>query len=113
MPILGTRKLHRLEENLASVEVALTPADLDELTTAAASIEIKGGAAPVTSNICRRLCLPHRGAFAWTSFPRFVFIGNSDRVSAASYKRQIRFCGSFLVCFFCWSKSSWPICTPH
>ena len=43
VPIPGTRKLHRLEENLASVEVALTPADLDELTTAAASIEIKGG----------------------------------------------------------------------
>jgi aryl-alcohol dehydrogenase-like predicted oxidoreductase len=42
VPIPGTRKLHRLEENLASVEVALTPADLDELTRAAASIEIKG-----------------------------------------------------------------------
>ena len=43
VPIPGTRKLHRLEENLASVEVALTQADLDELTRAAASIEIKGG----------------------------------------------------------------------
>jgi aryl-alcohol dehydrogenase-like predicted oxidoreductase len=43
VPIPGTRKLHRLEENLASVEVALTPADLDGLTRAAASIEIKGG----------------------------------------------------------------------
>jgi aryl-alcohol dehydrogenase-like predicted oxidoreductase len=43
VPIPGTRKLHRLEENLASAEVALTSADLDELTTAAASIEIKGG----------------------------------------------------------------------
>ena len=43
VPIPGTRKLHRLEENLASVEVALTSADLDELTRSAASIEIKGG----------------------------------------------------------------------
>jgi aryl-alcohol dehydrogenase-like predicted oxidoreductase len=43
VPIPGTRKLHRLEENLASVEVALTPAEHDELTNAAASIEIKGG----------------------------------------------------------------------
>jgi aryl-alcohol dehydrogenase-like predicted oxidoreductase len=43
VPIPGTRKLHRLEENLASVEIALTPVDLDELTTVAASIEIKGG----------------------------------------------------------------------
>jgi aryl-alcohol dehydrogenase-like predicted oxidoreductase len=43
VPIPGTRKLHRLEENLASVEVALTPADLDELARAAASIEITGG----------------------------------------------------------------------
>ena len=43
VPISGTRKLHCLEENLASVEVALTSADLDELTGSAASIEIKGG----------------------------------------------------------------------
>jgi len=43
VPIPGTRKLHRLEENLASVEVTLTSADLHELTRSAASIEIKGG----------------------------------------------------------------------
>jgi len=43
VPIPGTRKLHRLEENLASVEVGLTSADLDELTQSATSIEIKGG----------------------------------------------------------------------
>src|SRR5271166_3863953 len=42
VPIPGTRKLHRLEENLASAEVALTSADLGELTRSAASIEIKG-----------------------------------------------------------------------
>ena len=43
VPIPGTRKLHRLEENLASAEVALTSADLADLTRSATSIEIKGG----------------------------------------------------------------------
>jgi len=43
VPIPGTRKLHRLEENMASVDVELTPDELAELTSAAASIEITGG----------------------------------------------------------------------
>jgi aryl-alcohol dehydrogenase-like predicted oxidoreductase len=43
VPIPGTRKLRRLEENLASADVALTEADLEELTRSAASIAIKGG----------------------------------------------------------------------
>ena len=43
VPIPGTRKLHRLEENLASADVALTAADLEDLTRSAASIAIKGG----------------------------------------------------------------------
>ena len=43
VPIPGTRKLHRLEENMASADVELTPDELAELTRAAASIEIKGG----------------------------------------------------------------------
>ena len=43
VPIPGTRKFHRLGENLASVDVALTAADLEELTRSAASIAIKGG----------------------------------------------------------------------
>jgi aryl-alcohol dehydrogenase-like predicted oxidoreductase len=42
VPIPGTRKLHRLEENMAAADVELTPADLDEITTAASTIEIKG-----------------------------------------------------------------------
>jgi aryl-alcohol dehydrogenase-like predicted oxidoreductase len=42
VPIPGTRKLHRLEENMAAAEVELTPADLDEITIAASKIEIKG-----------------------------------------------------------------------
>jgi len=43
VPIPGTRKLYRLEENLAAAEVALTSAELAQLTQAADSIEIEGG----------------------------------------------------------------------
>ena len=43
VPIPGTRKLHRLQENLAAADVALTPAELAGLTEAADRIEIKGG----------------------------------------------------------------------
>ncbi|MBD9594929.1 aldo/keto reductase [Ensifer sp. ENS05] len=42
VPIPGTTKLHRLEENLASANVALTDADLAEIETAAAAIPIEG-----------------------------------------------------------------------
>jgi len=41
VPIPGTRKLYRLEENLAAAEVALTSAELAQLTQAADSIEIE------------------------------------------------------------------------
>jgi aryl-alcohol dehydrogenase-like predicted oxidoreductase len=46
VPIPGTTKLHRLEENLGSVDVELTAADLSEIKTAAAKIEIKGERLP-------------------------------------------------------------------
>ena len=42
VPIPGTRKLRRLEENMASADVELTPAELAELATAANEIDIKG-----------------------------------------------------------------------
>ena len=42
VPIPGTTKLHRLEENLGAVDVDLTAADLAEIETAAAAIEIEG-----------------------------------------------------------------------
>ncbi len=42
VPIPGTTKLHRLEENLASVDVELTPAELARIETAAAEIEVEG-----------------------------------------------------------------------
>ena len=42
VPIPGTTKLHRLEENLGADEVTLTAADLDEMTAAAAKITVHG-----------------------------------------------------------------------
>jgi aryl-alcohol dehydrogenase-like predicted oxidoreductase len=42
VPIPGTRKLHRLEENLASADVELTTGDMREIETAATKIEVKG-----------------------------------------------------------------------
>ncbi len=42
VPIPGTRKLHRLEENLGAVAVEMTPDDLQEMESAAAQIEVHG-----------------------------------------------------------------------
>ena len=46
VPIPGTSKLHRLEENLGSVDIELTAADLSEINGAASKIEIKGERLP-------------------------------------------------------------------
>jgi aryl-alcohol dehydrogenase-like predicted oxidoreductase len=43
VPIPGTRKAHRLEENLAAADIELTPKDMAELTQAADQVEIQGG----------------------------------------------------------------------
>jgi aryl-alcohol dehydrogenase-like predicted oxidoreductase len=42
VPIPGTTKLHRLEENLGGADVELAPADLHEIEEAAAAIEVHG-----------------------------------------------------------------------
>ncbi|MBL0405660.1 aldo/keto reductase [Microvirga aerilata] len=42
VPIPGTTKLHRLEENLGAAAVVLTAADLAEIESAAAAIQIEG-----------------------------------------------------------------------
>jgi aryl-alcohol dehydrogenase-like predicted oxidoreductase len=42
VPIPGTTKLHRLEENLGAAEIELSSADLAELDEAAAKIQVKG-----------------------------------------------------------------------
>ena len=42
VPIPGTTKLHRLEENLGAAEVMLNDADLQQIETALGGIEVKG-----------------------------------------------------------------------
>jgi aryl-alcohol dehydrogenase-like predicted oxidoreductase len=42
VPIPGTRKLERLEENLGAVELHLTPEDLREIGSAASTITVQG-----------------------------------------------------------------------
>jgi aryl-alcohol dehydrogenase-like predicted oxidoreductase len=42
VPIPGSRKLERLEENIGAVEVELTPEDLDEIQRAIAKITVEG-----------------------------------------------------------------------
>jgi aryl-alcohol dehydrogenase-like predicted oxidoreductase len=46
VPIPGTRKLHRLEENIAAADLELTPSDLDEIENAAASVTVQGARYP-------------------------------------------------------------------
>jgi aryl-alcohol dehydrogenase-like predicted oxidoreductase len=43
IPIPGTTKLHRLEENLGAANIVLTRAETDALVAAADAIEIVGG----------------------------------------------------------------------
>ncbi|MGA9564845.1 MAG: aldo/keto reductase [Candidatus Korobacteraceae bacterium] len=42
VPIPGTTKLHRLDENIGALAVELTPADLQEIETAASKIAVQG-----------------------------------------------------------------------
>jgi aryl-alcohol dehydrogenase-like predicted oxidoreductase len=46
VPIPGTRKLARLEENLGAANIELTPDDLSEINSAAAKIKIEGARYP-------------------------------------------------------------------
>ena len=46
VPIPGTTKLNRLEENIGAVEIELTPDDLREIENAASKIEIQGARYP-------------------------------------------------------------------
>ena len=46
VPIPGTTKLHRLEENIGAVDVELTAEDLSEIATAAAQITVQGARYP-------------------------------------------------------------------
>jgi aryl-alcohol dehydrogenase-like predicted oxidoreductase len=46
VPIPGTTKLHRLEENLGAARVALTPEELAVIDEAASKISIQGARLP-------------------------------------------------------------------
>ena len=46
VPIPGTTRLHRLEENIGAAEVELTPEDLGEIEAAAAKIQVQGARLP-------------------------------------------------------------------
>jgi aryl-alcohol dehydrogenase-like predicted oxidoreductase len=46
VPIPGTTKRHRLEENLGAATIQLTPDDLREIDAAAAEIEVQGARYP-------------------------------------------------------------------
>ncbi len=46
VPIPGTTKLHRLEENLGAVNIQLSPEDLRELETATSKIAVQGARYP-------------------------------------------------------------------
>ena len=46
VPIPGTTKLTRLQENLGAAAVELTPADLSDIATAAAQITVEGARYP-------------------------------------------------------------------
>lgn len=46
VPIPGTRKLTRLEENLAAADLELTATDLDEIDTASVAITVEGARYP-------------------------------------------------------------------
>jgi len=46
VPIPGTTKLHRLEENLGAARVALTVEDLSEINAAASQIPLQGARLP-------------------------------------------------------------------
>jgi len=46
VPIPGTRRLERLDENLASADLELAPEDLAELDSASASVQVQGDRYP-------------------------------------------------------------------
>ncbi len=46
VPIPGTTKLNRLEENLGAMNVELTPEDLDAIESASSQIKIEGARYP-------------------------------------------------------------------
>ncbi len=48
VPIPGTTKLHRLEENVGAADIELTAADLDDINSAVANVEVHGARYPAS-----------------------------------------------------------------
>jgi aryl-alcohol dehydrogenase-like predicted oxidoreductase len=46
VPIPGTRRLHRLEENIAAADLELSAGDLDDIESAAAAVTVQGARYP-------------------------------------------------------------------
>jgi aryl-alcohol dehydrogenase-like predicted oxidoreductase len=46
VPIPGTTKLHRLDENIGAVSIELTPDDLRDIENAASKITVQGARYP-------------------------------------------------------------------
>ena len=46
VPIPGTRKLHRLDENIGSLAIELTPDNLQEIKSAISKITVQGDRYP-------------------------------------------------------------------
>jgi aryl-alcohol dehydrogenase-like predicted oxidoreductase len=46
VPIPGTTKLHRLEENIGAADIDLTPDDLREINESASQIDVEGARYP-------------------------------------------------------------------
>ncbi|MGG1516838.1 aldo/keto reductase [Paenibacillus oryzisoli] len=54
VPIPGTRKLDRLEENLGAVNITLSPEELSDLNTALSKIKVVGDRYPAGSDYAKR-----------------------------------------------------------
>ena len=46
MPLFGTRKLDRLEENLGALDVQLTPEEFEEVDRLSSGFKVQGDAIP-------------------------------------------------------------------
>ncbi|WP_232375101.1 aldo/keto reductase [Mycolicibacterium mengxianglii] len=65
VPIPGTTKLHRLEENLGALDVELTTGDLQRIEEAAAQIDIQGRARSRGVAVTVRPLSPNRLEVLW------------------------------------------------
>ena len=84
VPIPGTTKLHRLEENIGAAGVELTPEDLRKIDSAASKITVK---APATRNTCRNWSVAERQSLRATSGSRPLVKVTGATCESASWVR--------------------------